>query len=64
MILRLMQLEIDEPEWKKAMNLLKESITVSSTKMYIRFKVKTQNGTEEKWKPISLDFADCEVSDD
>jgi hypothetical protein len=62
-ILKLLQLEISDPEWKKAMTLLKESVTVSSTKMYIRFKIKTGNGTDEQWKSISLDFADCEGAD-
>jgi hypothetical protein len=63
MVLKLMQLEIDEPEWKKAMTILKESITVASTKMYIRFKVKKDGESGESWENISLDFANAGDAD-
>jgi len=63
MVLKLMQLEIDEPEWKKAMAILKESITVASTKMYIRFKIKKDGEGGESWENISLDFANVGDAD-
>jgi len=63
MVLKLMQLQIDEPEWQKAMNILKESITVASTKMYIRFKIKKDGETGECWENISLDFANVGDAD-
>ncbi|MDR2582047.1 MAG: DUF3164 family protein [Fibromonadaceae bacterium] len=63
MVLKLMQLEIDEPEWQKAMAILKESISVASTKMYIRFKVKRNGECGESWENISLDFANVGDSD-
>jgi len=58
-ILKLMRLEIEDGDWKKAMAILRESITVSSTKLYIRFKEKVQGEGGEAWRNISLDFADA-----
>ena len=58
-ILKLMRLEIDDGDWKKAIAILKESITVASTKLYIRFKEKVKAEGGEVWKQISLDFSDA-----
>ena len=57
-IVKLMGLKIDDEEWKKAMELLKASMVVASTKLYIRFKEKISVDGVEVWKNISLDFAD------
>jgi hypothetical protein len=58
-ILKLMRLEIEDGDWKKAMKILRDSITVASTKLYIRFKEKVQGEGGEVWRNISLDFADA-----
>jgi len=58
-ILKLMRLEIEDGDWKKAMAILRDSITVASTKLYIRFKEKIQGEGGEAWRSISLDFADA-----
>jgi len=58
-ILKLMHLEIDDHDWKKAMAILRESIIIASTKLYIRFKEKIQGEGGEAWKNISLDFANA-----
>lgn len=55
LLLKLRKLEINDPEWKKAMALLDESIFVKSSKMALRFRSKNDEGT---WVEISLNFND------
>ncbi|MFA6688843.1 MAG: DUF3164 family protein [Sphaerochaetaceae bacterium] len=45
MLLKLLQYKIDEPEWKKAMKLLKDSITVKNTKQYYSFTLKSESSS-------------------
>lgn len=54
-ILRLRRLDIDDPEWKKAMDAISDSLQVVGSKSYMR--VYERIGKEDKWKQISLDFA-------
>ena len=58
-VLKLMRLEIEDGDWKKAMEILKKSIVVASTKLYIRFREKVVTGGVESWKQITLDFANA-----
>jgi len=54
-VLGLFKLKIDDPDWKKAMEALKDSISVASSKSYIRLYERT--GEEGKYQQISLDMA-------
>ncbi len=56
MLMRLFHLDITDSEWKKAMQLLKESITITSTREYIKFRKKTKTSTGEEYQNICLDF--------
>jgi hypothetical protein len=53
-ILGLRRLEIDDPQWKKAMEAISDSIQVSGSKEYLRFYTRDETG---KYLPIALDFA-------
>jgi len=54
-ILGLRRLEINDPEWKKAMDAISDSLQVVGSKSYLR--VYERVGRENQWRPISLDFA-------
>ena len=54
-LLSLLRLEIAEPRWVKAMEALKDSISIDGTKAYIRFS--RRSGPDEAWQNISLDLA-------
>lgn len=56
MLLKLLHLNIDDGDWKKAMRLLKDSMSVKSSKQYINFKLKTNSETGEDWENICLNF--------
>lgn len=62
MLLKLLHLEIDDNEWKKAMKLLKESIIVKSTKQSINFKRKVVKDSGEAWENIVLNFNDISLN--
>ena len=53
-ILELKSLEIKDKDWKEAMQLIEESMTVDSTKIYYNFRIKDENG---QWKSIPLNFS-------
>ena len=53
-ILDLRKYNIDHPLWLEAMTAIADSISVASTKQYIRFREKDEHG---KWQNIPLDFA-------
>ncbi len=53
-VLGLRQLNIEDKDWKQAMEAIADSIKVSSTKAYLRF---YQRIGEDSWQPISLDIA-------
>lgn len=59
LLLKLLKLDIQDADWKKAMKMLKDSITVTATKQSINFrhKVTGQDG-EEVVEPIILSFND------
>jgi hypothetical protein len=52
-ILGLRRLEIDDPQWKQAMDAISDSIQISGTKEYLRFYVRDTTG---KYQAIPLDF--------
>lgn len=62
MLMKLLHLEIDDAEWKKAMKLLKESIIVKSTKQAIIFKRKVKMDSGEEWENIILNFNDIAMN--
>lgn len=54
-VLGLFKLKIKDDRWLQAMEALKDSLTVASSKSYIRFYQRV--GDEDKFEPISLDIA-------
>jgi hypothetical protein len=54
MILSLRSYNITHPKWKKAMDVISESIKIDSKKSYIRFYNKNEDG---KYKLVPLDIA-------
>lgn len=54
-VLKLMRMEIDDEEWSRAMNALKDALKSNGTAVYIR--VYERIGTTDQYKPISLDIA-------
>ncbi len=55
-ILGLRKLNIQDADWKKAMTIIADSITVIGKREYIRFWQKNQQG---EYETISLDIANC-----
>ena len=53
-ILELKSLDIKDKDWKDAMRLIGESMTVDSTRLYYNFRIKDENG---QWKNITLYFS-------
>jgi hypothetical protein len=53
-ILGLRRLDIDDPQWKQAMEAIGDSIQIAGTKEYVRFHIRDDRGA---YQPISLDFA-------
>ena len=53
-IINLMKLKITNEKWAKAVDLIKESMSTSDSKRYIRVWERDQNGG---YKPVKLDFA-------
>lgn len=56
MIMRLLQLDIQDAKWKKAMQILRDSITVTATRQYLSFAEKVAGEDGEIWRPICLNF--------
>ncbi|SED74137.1 DUF3164 family protein [Pseudomonas anguilliseptica] len=54
-VLSLLRIEIDDPDWKLAMEALKDSIQVNGTAIYIR--VYQRVGDTERYDPINLNIA-------
>lgn len=54
-VLSLRRLDINDAEWKKAMDAISDSMNVVGSKSYMR--VYERIGKEDKWQQISLDFA-------
>lgn len=53
-MIKLTRLDIEDELWQEAMEIIKNSITVESTKQYLNFHVKDGTG---KWKSIVLNFS-------
>ena len=53
-MLKLTDLAIEDPTWVEAMEIVKKSITVESTKQYMNFHLKDSDG---KFTPIVLQFS-------
>ena len=54
-ILKLRQIDIDHPEWQKAMAAVTASMHVSASVVYVRFY--RRDDTTGRYEPISLDAA-------
>ncbi|MCG8553594.1 MAG: DUF3164 family protein [Desulfobacterales bacterium] len=54
-VLGLRRLEIVDPDWKKAMDAISDSLQVIGSKRYMR--VYERVGNQDQYRPISLDFA-------
>lgn len=63
MLMKLLHLEIEDSEWKKAMRMLKESIIVKSSKQSINFKRKVKKDSGEIWETVVLNFNDAVASE-
>ena len=61
MLLKLKRIDIQDAEWKKAMQLLDDSIFVKSSKMALRFRMKGTKNPDNGWTEISLNFNDIQV---
>ena len=61
MLLKLKRIDIQDAEWKKAMQLLDDSIFVKSSKMALRFRSKDTKVPEGGWVEVSLNFNDINV---
>ena len=55
-ILRLRQINIKDADWKRAMELITESIQVAGTRRYLRFK-RREGGLGGKWETLNLNFS-------
>jgi hypothetical protein len=53
-VLGLRRLEINDPDWQKAMTAITESIQVTGSKQYLRFYERNENG---EYRQIPLDVA-------
>lgn len=56
MILRLLTLDITDAKWRKAMQILRDSIQVTATRQYLSFAEKVTTEEGETWRPVVLNF--------
>jgi len=61
-ILELLQYDIRDPKWTKAMALIKDSIKVVGSSTYYRFFERVETSTGNPMRPIALDFASIRES--
>lgn len=54
-VLELLRLEIDDPEWQRAMEAIKDSIQTIGSAVYVR--VYERVGESDQYQPIALDLA-------
>ena len=54
-VLDLMRLDIDDAEWKRAMDAIRDSIQTTGTAIYVR--VYERIGDSDQYKAIPLDLA-------
>tara|TARA_E500000318_G_scaffold46673_4_gene43987 strand:+ start:7373 stop:8020 length:648 start_codon:yes stop_codon:yes gene_type:complete len=57
-VFHLLRLNIDDPKWQAAMELLRESIRVEGSKTYLRIQTRKPGG---KWETLSIDLASAEI---
>lgn len=55
----LRRLDIDDDNWRKAIDALNDSIRIMGSKQYIRFYKRPQPGA--KWEAITIDLASAEI---
>ncbi len=55
MILKLLEIEIQDSDWKKAMNMIRESMSVSGTRQYLGFRKRANS--EAKFTAINLNLS-------
>lgn len=60
-ILRLRRYNIKHPQWKEAMELIDDAITIESTKQYINFHRKAGDDQHKSFENLSLNFSALEV---
>lgn len=53
-LLKLPKISSEDPEWIEAMEIIKSAVTVHSTKTYMNFRTKGENG---EWITIQLNFS-------
>ncbi|MBL4800885.1 MAG: DUF3164 family protein [Emcibacter sp.] len=51
----LRRLEIDDPQWRSAVEAINDSIRTVGSKAYIRFH--RRDNPEDKWQPVTIDLA-------
>lgn len=56
MILRLTKINIPDADWKKAIQLIQDSINIAGTRSYLSFQ--RRNSAEEEFQPVKLNFKD------
>lgn len=62
-LLKLMRLNIKDKKWLKAMALLKESITVTATRQYLRFvELVEKEDCAPEWRSINLNFSSISIT--
>ena len=54
-IFSLMSLKINDKDWKKAMELIRSSMQVTSTKQYLN--IRTRENVIDKWNFVNLNFS-------
>lgn len=54
-IIGLMSLNINDKDWKKAMQLIRESMQVSATRQYLN--IRTRESILDKWNTVNLNFS-------
>lgn len=57
-VFSLLRMEISDPDWKRAMAALRESVRIVGSKTYIRIQ---RRNAEGRWQTISLDIASAHV---
>jgi hypothetical protein len=54
-VLGLTRLDIKDPQWRKAMQAIRDSIQISGSRSYVR--IYERVGDSDQWRPIVLDIA-------
>jgi len=54
MLLKLPKIESSNPDWTEAMEIIKNSVVVQSTRQYMNFRAKREDGS---WETIVLNFS-------